>query len=582
MNGIKGTNSPLRVLRRVAGLGNDRPPAGVASPAGVTSLVDNAPLADGIDRIFGRLGVRGRVVMSQLPLSVTLFLVVVAAAIFSPATLADDTFRIALLAHAALFGLCLAVPWGRLHPEAFTLIPILDCVAIGFTRQAGGPSFNVLSLLLVFPVVWLSVTRHRHRVVLAVLATVLSTVIPAAALGSDLAQGSMIRTIFLPLVMGAIAVTAHVVAGALYRQRMTLVRKDRDLAVTLAESMQRQQLLDAVLSTVDVGVWVVDENGQDVLTNRALRSDPSLARVASAGGSAKLFHGDRTTLVPPDAFPAARASRGEAFTNELYWAGEDTEQRAFSVSGGAIRSLDGSRRGAVVTFAEVTALINALAAKDNFVATVSHELRTPLTSILGYLELVLDEPGHEDIAAELRIVERNAGHLLGLVNDLIAVASENVELVLQDTDIAGLLAAAVAANQARAALCGVDLVLDAEEPLTARVDPARIRQVVGNLISNAVKYSPDGGRITAHARRNGKELVCSITDTGIGMTEEDQNQAFTKFFRSARSRDTAIPGAGLGLPISKTIIEGHGGSIGLTSAPGMGTTVTFTLPADPR
>jgi signal transduction histidine kinase len=66
------------------------------------------------------------------------------------------------------------------------------------------------------------------------------------------------------------------------------------------------------------------------------------------------------------------------------------------------------------------------------------------------------------------------------------------------------------------------------------------------------------------------------------MTEEDQNQAFTKFFRSARSRDTAIPGAGLGLPISKTIIEGHGGSIGLTSAPGMGTTVTFTLPADPR
>ncbi|MDR6506923.1 HAMP domain-containing sensor histidine kinase [Arthrobacter oryzae] len=520
--------------------------------------------------------------MSQLPLSVTLFLVAIAAAIFSPATLADDGFRIALLAHVTLFGLCLAVPWGRLHPEAFTLIPVLDCVAIGFTRQAGGPSFNVLSLLLVFPVVWLSVSRHRHRVVLAVLATVLSTVVPAAALGSDPAQGSVIRTIFLPLVMAAIAVTAHVLAGALYRQRMTLIRKDRDLAATLAESVQRQRLLDAVLSTVDVGVWVVDEVGQEVLTNRALRTDPSLARVASAGGSAKLFHGDRTTPVPADAFPAVRASRGESFTHELYWTGEDSEQRAYSVSGGAIRSLAGIRAGAVVTFADVTTLINALAAKDNFVATVSHELRTPLTSILGYLELVLDEPGHEDIAAELRIVERNAGHLLGLVNDLIAVASENVELVLQDTDLADLLAAAVAANQARADLSGVALVLDAEEPLPARVDPARIRQVVGNLISNAVKYSPDGGQITARARRNGEELVCSITDTGVGMTEEDQEQAFTKFFRSARSRDTAIPGAGLGLPISKTIIEGHGGSIGLISAPGEGTTVTFTLPADPR
>ena len=550
----------------------------MASPDGVTSL------ADGIDRIFGRLGVRGRVVVSQLPLSVTLFLVVVAAAIFSPATLEDGTFRIALLAHTTLLGLCLAVPWGRLHPEAFTLIPVLDCVAIGFTRQAGGPSFNVLSLLLVFPVVWLSVSRLRYRVVLAVLATVLSTVVPAAALGSDPAQGSMIRTIFLPLVMAAIAVTAHVVSGALYRQRMTLVRKDRDLAATLAESVQRQQLLDAVLSTVDVGVWVVDDDGRNVLTNRALRTDPALARVATAGRSAKLFHGDRTTPVPADAFPAARASRGESFSNELYWAGEDTEQRAYSVSGGATRSLDGTGTGAVVTFAEVTALINALAAKDHFVGTVSHELRTPLTSILGYLELVLDEPGHEEIAAELQIVQRNAGHLLSLVNDLIAVASENVELVLQDTDIADLLAAALAANQARAALCGVALVLDAEEPLTARVDPARIRQVVGNLLSNAVKYSPDGGQITARARRNGNELVCSITDTGIGMTEEDQEQAFTKFFRSARSRDTAIPGAGLGLPLSRTIIEGHGGSIGLTSAPGKGTTVTFTLPAgtDPR
>ena len=561
------------MLWRPSGTANDPSPDGVASPDGVTSL------ADGIDRIFGRLGVRGRVVVSQLPLSVTLFLVVVAAAIFSPATLEDGTFRIALLAHTTLLGLCLAVPWGRLHPEAFTLIPVLDCVAIGFTRQAGGPSFNVLSLLLVFPVVWLSVSRLRYRVVLAVLATVLSTVVPAAALGSDPAQGSMIRTIFLPLVMAAIAVTAHVVSGALYRQRMTLVRKDRDLAATLTESVQRQQLLDAVLSTVDVGVWVVDDDGRNVLTNRALRTDPALARVATAGRSAKLFHGDRTTPVPADAFPAARASRGESFSNELYWAGEDTEQRAYSVSGGATRSLDGTGTGAVVTFAEVTALINALAAKDHFVGTVSHELRTPLTSILGYLELVLDEPGHEEIAAELQIVQRNAGHLLSLVNDLIAVASENVELVLQDTDIADLLAAALAANQARAALCGVALVLDAEEPLTARVDPARIRQVVGNLLSNAVKYSPDGGQITARARRNGNELVCSITDTGIGMTEEDQEQAFTKFFRSARSRDTAIPGAGLGLPLSRTIIEGHGGSIGLTSTPGKGTTVTFTLPA---
>ncbi|WP_251024738.1 sensor histidine kinase [Arthrobacter sp. ISL-65] len=156
-------------------------------------------------------------------------------------------------------------------------------------------------------------------------------------------------------------------------------------------------------------------------------------------------------------------------------------------------STNGNHAGAVITFAEVTALIRALSAKDNFVATVSHELRTPLTSIIGYLELVLDEPGHEDTEEELRIVHRNANHLLGLVNDLIAVASERIELTLHEADVASLLTSVVDSSHAKAAINGVELVLDVEKPLTARVDPERIRQVFGHLVSNAIKFSPDGG-----------------------------------------------------------------------------------------
>ena len=179
-----------------------------------------------------------------------------------------------------------------------------------------------------------------------------------------------------------------------------------------------------------------------------------------------------------------------------------------------------------------------MAAQDNFVATVSHELRTPLASILGYLELVLDEPGHEEIQAELLVVHRNGQHLLGLVNDLISTLST----------------------------------------IARRVNPNRIRQVVGNLLSNAIKYSPEGGRITVLAGRSGAELECSIKNSGVGMSADGQEQAFTKFFRSARSRETAIPGAGLGLPVSKTIIEAHGGTIRLNSSPAAGTTATFTIP----
>lgn len=539
---------------------------------------EGSRLAGRIDAIFGGLGVRGRVVMSQLPLTVTVVFIVVAAWFFSPATLMDERFRLALLAHAAIFAACVAIPWGRLPAGAFAVIPVLDCLVIGFTREAGGPSFSVLSLMLVFPVIWLSVGRQRGRVVLAVLGASLSTVVPAAVLGSVPTQGSMIRTIFLPLVMSAIAVSAHIVAGTLHRQRKALLRKDLALAETLAESVDRQRLLDAVLGAVGVGVWVVDEEGNNVLTNRAIRADPALARLAESDPRVRVLQGDRATPVPSEMLPVARFTRGEMFTDELLWAGDEEEQRGYSVSAHAIPSKDGLSGGGVITFVDVTALITALAAKDEFVGTVSHELRTPLTSILGYLELVLDEPGHEGIEAELQVVHRNATHLLGLVNDLIAVASERVDLTLQEADLARLLADVVESTAPQAANRGLELVLDAEQPLTAKMDTARIRQVVGNLLSNAIKYSPDGGRITARAYRAGPEIICSITDPGIGMSAEDQEQAFTKFFRSSRSRETAIPGAGLGLPISKTIIEGHGGSLSLTSTPGAGTTATFVLP----
>ena len=538
----------------------------------------DALLIERIDVFFGGLAARGRVVLSQLPLTVTVGLVVAAAALFSPETLADEGFLVALLAHAAIFGLCVGAPWGKLPHGASAVIPVLDCVAIGFTRELGGPSFNVLSLLLVFPLIWLSVGRQRARVLLAVLGTLLSTVVPAYALGSDPAQGSMIRTIFLPLVMSAIAVTAHIASGAIQRQRDTLLRKDRVLADAFTESMRRQRLLDAVLAAVGVGVWLIDRDGNNVLANAAMRNDPGLSGLTDGNSHVSLFHGDRTTPIPPEDLPLARARRGDTFTDELCWAGMEKEPRAYSVSAYPMRSTDGSSTGAVITFVDVTALISALAVKDNFVATVSHELRTPLTSILGYLELVLDEPGHEEIEPELRIVHRNATHLLGLVNDLIAVAAGRVELSLGEADFALLLNDAVEATRAKAADKGLELVLEVEQPLTVPMDPARISQVLGNLLSNAIKYSPGGGTITARARKDGMDLVCSITDPGIGMSAEDQDQAFSKFFRSARSRETAIPGAGLGLPLSKTIVEGHGGTISLISTEGQGTTATFTLP----
>ncbi|WP_308928959.1 HAMP domain-containing sensor histidine kinase [Arthrobacter sp. SLBN-112] len=536
-------------------------------------------MSDRLDGLFGGLSARKRVMASQLPVTLTMALVVVAAAMFSPWTLTDSRFLAALLFHLAIAAACVAVPWGRLPGPAFAVIPLLDCLAIGLTREAGGPAFNVLSLMLVFPVIWLSAQVRPFMPALAIAGTILSTVVPAAALGSPPAAGSMIRVLILPLVMSVMAVTAHVVATTIRRHRIQLVDSEHHLGRTLDESVRRQNLLDAVLGAVGVGVWVVDRKGNTVLTNRTLQSDPALAGLVEPGGEkSQLLAADRTTPVPAGSLPAERAAAGEAFMDELYWAGPADGQRAYSVSSHGFPAAGGQEAGGVITFADVTDLIGALAAKDDFVATVSHELRTPLTSILGYLELVLEEPDHDDIRAELLVVRRNADHLMSLVNDLIAVASERVELSLEETDLAQLVTRAVDAALPRAAGNGLQVKIEIEQPLPVRADPARISQVLHNLLSNAVKYSPDGGLITATATRTEAGLVCSITDTGVGMSEEEQEQAFTKFFRSARSRSTAIPGAGLGLPVSKTIVEGHGGSISLASKPGAGTSATFILP----
>ncbi len=527
-----------------------------------------------------------RVMAAQSPVTLAMALVVAATAIFSPETFTIKLFVVALLFHLAIAALCVAIPWARVPAGAFAVVPLLDCIAIGLTRQAGGPTFSVLSLVLVFPVIWLSAQVRPSMPALAIGGTILSIVVPAAVHDTPPVGGSMIRTLILPLVMSVIALTAHVVATTIRRHRITLVENEHDMARTLDESVRRQSLLDAVLKAVGVGVWVVDAKGNSVLTNRAMRADPILAGViesaggsGAAGGPGLLMSADRSTPVTSGQLPAARAAAGEAFADELYWAGPADRQRAYSVSSQSFPPAGGQEGGAVITFVDVTSLISALAAKDNFVATVSHELRTPLTSILGYLELVLDEPGHEEIQEELLVVRRNAEHLLNLVNDLIAVASERVDLSLEETDLAHLLAVEVDAALPKAASNGLQLVLEAKQPLHGRMDPNRISQVIQNLLSNAIKYSPDGGLITARAYRDGAGLYCTITDTGLGMTGEEQEQAFTKFFRSARSRETAIPGAGLGLSVSKTIIEGHGGSISLASEPGAGTTATFTLPA---
>ncbi len=221
--------------------------------------------------------------------------------------------------------------------------------------------------------------------------------------------------------------------------------------------------------------------------------------------------------------------------------------------------------------------------KSEFVSMVSHELRTPLTSIQGYAELLLDGEG---IAGEpresLAIVKKNADRLLGLINDLLDLSRmeagridlhrTSLDLARLIREVAGSLRPLIEAKRQR-------LRLDLGDALPAVwADGDRVTQILTNLISNANKYTPAEGSITVVARREDGFLRVDVSDTGIGLSPEDQAQLFTRFFRARDPSPQAAGGTGLGLVITRLLVELHGGQITVSSAPGQGSTFTFSLP----
>ncbi|MGH2920476.1 MAG: sensor histidine kinase [Gaiellaceae bacterium] len=222
--------------------------------------------------------------------------------------------------------------------------------------------------------------------------------------------------------------------------------------------------------------------------------------------------------------------------------------------------------------------------KDEFLSLVSHELRTPLTSIRGYLELVLDEEAGEITPEQrrfLKAVERNSLRLLRLVGDLLFVAQADAgRLTLQraKVDMSALAADCVEAARPVADQKSISLEL-ASGPVPALVaDRGRLAQVLDNLVSNALKFTPEGGRVEIRTSAVDGHVVLEVDDSGIGIPAEEQPRLFERFFRAAAATEQAIPGTGLGLAIVKAIVEAHGGRILVESKPNAGTTFRVELP----
>jgi PAS domain S-box-containing protein len=226
--------------------------------------------------------------------------------------------------------------------------------------------------------------------------------------------------------------------------------------------------------------------------------------------------------------------------------------------------------------------------KDEFVSTVSHELRTPLTSMHGSLELLLEGdvgPVSDRQRHFLKVIDRNSRRLLRLVDDLLFVASSGagkLALDLREADLNQLVGDRAELLRPSAVAKSLELVVAAEPLPAITADPERLAQLIDHLVSNAVKFTPDGGRVEVSTRRCGELVVLRVADNGIGIPSEQLGNLFQRFARAPAASEQAVQGTGLGLVITKAITEAHGGTIEVSSTEGAGSVFEVTLPSRQR
>lgn len=250
----------------------------------------------------------------------------------------------------------------------------------------------------------------------------------------------------------------------------------------------------------------------------------------------------------------------------------------------ALRDGEGGRDGAILVIHDLTRLRQLEAVRQEFVANVSHELRTPLSLIKSAAETLIDggkdEP--ESLMRFLQIIDKHANRLTLLIDDLLMLStldSGNIRLALQSVALGGAVQEVADDLRGRARARAVTIKNQVEPALIVQADPDRLRQVISNLIDNAIKYGRTEGAVVISARvLDSRRIEVAVQDDGPGIPAEACARIFERFFRGDKARSREQGGTGLGLAIVKHVVQAHGGEVRVESAPGAGARFSFTLP----
>ncbi len=372
--------------------------------------------------------------------------------------------------------------------------------------------------------------------------------------------------------IGVLGVDNRSAGRSMTRSDMTVLSALADYAAIAIEnarlyerSESERRKLETVLTQTEDGVIVVDSENRVVLVNATAREAFGVAE--DAAGKSVVECIDDPTLLGLLRLPGQLPHREEIVLRD---------GRVFNAQRTPIQGV-----GQAVVMQDITHLKELDRIKSEFVTTVSHDLRSPLTAILGYVELIERSGSVSDLQRDfIRRVQLSVEQMTSLVTTLLDLGrieagldsgKEHTRLgVLANYAVEGLRGAA----EAKGLTLEVDIPVDV--PAVIGV-PLRLRQVVANLLDNAIKYTPPGGRVTVRARAEDGQVIVEVSDTGQGIPPADQPYLFDKFFR-ASNVPREVTGAGLGLSIVKSIVDTHGGRIWVDSALGKGTTFTVVLP----
>jgi PAS domain S-box-containing protein len=354
------------------------------------------------------------------------------------------------------------------------------------------------------------------------------------------------------------------------------------------EVERRAAELDAIITAIPEGILIYDREGDIVRANpgaaRLLRYTPEImARPLAERVALLRVETAERRPVPLERLPNVRALRGEVVEGEVFVVTlPDGATIWVSTSAAPIRSAEGEIVGAVLVLRDITPLHEAQEEREDLLRAVSHDLRNPLSAVLGQAQLLdrrLEKAGLEAERRSAQSIIVAAERMNTMIQDLVDAARAEAGQIRLDRKPVDLRESALALKERLSASLETERIdIEIPEDLPrVWADPARVDRILGNLWSNALKYSAPGTRVTVSARAENGWVITSVTDRGAGIRPEELPQLFQRYFRGALGRERG-EGVGLGLYITRRLVEAHGGRIWVESQVGVGSTFSFSLP----